>query len=138
MPVRVPAVMIGMAMAPNATGAVLATSTTTAARIAVKPTATSMTPVIATGCAEAGERLQEAAEAEGDDDRLDARIIGDDIDDQPQVLEMARAHSELIEPDRGDDDPHDGEQAEGEALRRRQPSQSDRHSVWPRSTLSWR
>ena len=41
--------MIGMAIAPKATGAVLARSTTVAARIAVKPTAISITPVIATG-----------------------------------------------------------------------------------------
>jgi len=49
MPVRLPAVMIGMAMAPKATGAVLATSTTIAARSAENPTVISMTPVIATG-----------------------------------------------------------------------------------------
>ena len=36
-------------MAPNATGAVLATSTTMAARRAEKPIAISITPVIATG-----------------------------------------------------------------------------------------
>ena len=41
--------MIGVAMAPKATGAVLETSTTTAARIGVKPMDISMTPVIATG-----------------------------------------------------------------------------------------
>ena len=41
--------MIGIAIAPKATGAVLAMSTTVAARIAVKPTAISITPVIATG-----------------------------------------------------------------------------------------
>ena len=49
MPVRLPAVMIGMPIAPNATGAVLASSTVAAARIAEKPSETSMTPVIATG-----------------------------------------------------------------------------------------
>jgi hypothetical protein len=47
--VSVPAVMIGVAMAPKATGAVLATRTVTAARTGVKPSAMSMTPVIATG-----------------------------------------------------------------------------------------
>ena len=41
--------MIGVPIAPNATGAVLASSTTTAARIGEKPSAISMTPVIATG-----------------------------------------------------------------------------------------
>ena len=78
---------------------------------------------------ESGERLEEAAEAEGDDDGLDTRVIGDDVDDQPQVFEVARAHGELVEPDRGDDDPHDREQPEGESLRRRQSGESDGHSV---------
>ena len=42
-------VTIGIAIAPKATGAVLATSATAAAFIGLKPTATSMTAVIATG-----------------------------------------------------------------------------------------
>ncbi len=42
-------VMIGIAIAPNATGAVLATSATAAALIGWKPSAISMTAVIATG-----------------------------------------------------------------------------------------
>ena len=48
-PVISPSVMIGMAIAPNATGAVLATSATAAALIGWKPSAISMTAVIATG-----------------------------------------------------------------------------------------
>ena len=42
-------VTIGVAIAPNATGAVLATSATAAAFIGLKPTAISITAVIATG-----------------------------------------------------------------------------------------
>ena len=42
-------VMMGTAIAPNATGAVLATSATTAAFIGLNPSATSITEVIATG-----------------------------------------------------------------------------------------
>ena len=42
-------VTIGMAIAPKATGAVLATSATEAAFIGVKPTAISITAVMATG-----------------------------------------------------------------------------------------
>ena len=42
-------VMIGMAIAPKATGAVLATSATEAALIGWKPSAISITAVIATG-----------------------------------------------------------------------------------------
>ena len=48
-PVRLAAVVIGMAMAPKATGAVLATSTAAAAFIGFRPRATSMVAVIATG-----------------------------------------------------------------------------------------
>ena len=42
-------VMIGVAIAPNATGAVLATSASAAALIGLKPTAIIITAVIATG-----------------------------------------------------------------------------------------
>lgn len=49
MPVSVPAVRIGVAMAPYATGAVLANNTTVAALNGEKPNAISMTPVMATG-----------------------------------------------------------------------------------------
>ncbi|BDZ57456.1 hypothetical protein GCM10025872_11130 [Barrientosiimonas endolithica] len=49
MPVRRPAVMIGVPTAPNATGAVLASSTTAAARSGANPSAISITPVMATG-----------------------------------------------------------------------------------------
>ena len=44
-----PSVVIGMAIAPNATGAVSATRASAAARSGEKPTPTSMTPQIATG-----------------------------------------------------------------------------------------
>ena len=48
-PLTCASVMIGTAIAPNATGAVLATSARIAARIGAKPSATSITDVIATG-----------------------------------------------------------------------------------------
>ena len=70
-------VMIGIAIAPNATGAVSATSATAAALIGLKPSAISITAQIATGRAEAGERLEQRAEAERDDHRLDALVVGD-------------------------------------------------------------
>lgn len=49
MPVRLPAVVTGMAMAPNATGAVLASRTVTAALTGGRPSAISITAVMATG-----------------------------------------------------------------------------------------
>lgn len=48
-PVSVPAVVIGMARAPKATGAVLATRTVTAARNGLTPRARIMVAVMATG-----------------------------------------------------------------------------------------
>ena len=48
-PVSSASVTIGVAIAPNATGAVLATSAIAAALIGLKPTAISITAVIATG-----------------------------------------------------------------------------------------
>ena len=47
--VTLPSVMIGVAMAPNATGAVLATRASTAALSGLKPSAISITDVTATG-----------------------------------------------------------------------------------------
>ena len=47
--VTLPSVMIGVAMAPNATGAVLATKASTAAFSGLKPSAISITEVTATG-----------------------------------------------------------------------------------------
>ena len=58
----VPSVMIGVAIAPNATGAVLATSATAAAFIGLKPTATSITERDGHRRAEAGQRLDQRAE----------------------------------------------------------------------------
>ena len=47
--VTLPSVMIGVAIAPNATGAVLATRASTAAFIGLKPSAINITDVTATG-----------------------------------------------------------------------------------------
>ncbi len=82
--------MIGVPTAPNATGAVLASSTTTAARTGENPSAISMTPVIATGGAEPGQRLEQPDEAERDDDRLYPGVVGDQPEGGAQVLEPAR------------------------------------------------
>ena len=78
-------------------------------------------------CAEAGERFEQSAEAERDDDGLDARVVGEGVDHAPEVLEAAAAHRQLIEPDRIEHDPHDREQPEDETLRGRQECEVDRH-----------
>ena len=80
--------MIGTAIAPNATGAVLATSATTAALSGLKRRAMSMTVQIATGAPKPGERLEQGAEAERDDHGLDARIVRDRAERAPQDVEV--------------------------------------------------
>ena len=127
MPVRLPAVMIGMAMEPNATGAVLASSTVAAARIGGEAERDQHDAGDRDGGAESGEGFQQAAEAERDDDALDPWVTGDPVERGPQVLEPAADHGQLIEPDRRDDDPHDREDAVHRALRGGQQGQVDRH-----------
>ena len=68
---------IGIAIAPNATGAVLATSATEAALIGSKPSAISITAVIATGVPKPASASSSAPNAEGDDHGLDALVVGD-------------------------------------------------------------
>ena len=68
---------IGIAIAPKATGAVLATSATEAALIGLKPSAISIDRGDRDRRAEAGQRLEQRAEAEGDDHGLDALVVGD-------------------------------------------------------------
>jgi len=67
-----------MAIAPNATGAVLATSATDAAFSGLKPSATSITDVIATGVPNPGQRLQQRARTRNAMDHgLDSLVVGD-------------------------------------------------------------
>lgn len=128
--VRRPAVRIGVPMAPKATG-VLASSTTVAARIAEKPTFASMTPVMATGAPKPARAFHEAAEAEGDDDRLHrgARVVGDEVEDLAQVFEAAAGDRHFIQHDRVEHDPHDGEEAEHRTLGRGAEREPERHPI---------
>ena len=66
--------------------------------------------------AEACQRLQQAAETEGDDDRLDPRVLGDQVEGGAQVLELATHHRQLVQEERAEDDPHDREETEHAAL----------------------
>jgi hypothetical protein len=79
------------------------------------------------GGTEAGQRLEQTTEAEGDDDRLDPRVVGDEVERRPQVLEPAAHDGDLVEHDRREDDPHDREEAEDGALGGRQHGQPGGH-----------
>jgi hypothetical protein len=120
--------MIGVPMAPKATGAVLASRTTAAARSGEAQGHEHDAGDGDRG-AEAGEGLKEAAEAEGDDDRLDPWVVGDEVEGGPEVLEPAADHGDLVEDDRGEDDPHDGEEAEDGAFGGREHGEARRHPI---------
>ena len=96
-PVISASVTIGIAIAPKATGAVLATRAGSGALIGWKPRAISITAVIATGVAEAGQGLEQRAEAEGDDHGLNALVVGDGAERAPQHREVARLDGHVVD-----------------------------------------
>ena len=122
-------VTIGVAIEPNATGAVLPISDSAAALIGEKPSAISITDGDGDRGAEAGEALDQRAEGEGDDDGLDALVVGDPRERTPQHREVPRPLGHVVDPDRVDDDPHDREEAEGRALEAHVERLADRHVV---------
>ena len=75
-PVTWASVVIGIAIPPNATGAVSATSAKVTAFIGLRPTPTSITEQIAIGVPKPRERLEQRTEAEGDHDHLDTLVVG--------------------------------------------------------------
>ena len=79
--------------------------------------------------AEPGEGLEQAAEAEGDEHGLDARVIAEDVEDGRQILEPAADDGDLVEHDRREDDPHDGEEAVDGALARGEEGELRGHPV---------
>ena len=81
-------VMIGMAIAPNATGAVFETSATPAAFIGWKPRPTSIDSRDRDRRAEARQGLEQRPEERSDDDRLDALVVGHALERAPQDGEV--------------------------------------------------
>ena len=127
--VRPASVTIGIAIAPNATGAVLATSATDAAFIGLKPRPTSIDAVIATG-------VPKPASASSSAPKENAMITAwmrwssrDALERAPQHGEVPGALGHVVDPDRVEDDPHDREQAEGGALEAGVERLPDRHRV---------
>jgi hypothetical protein len=68
------------------------------------------------GGAEAGEGLQEGAEAEGDHEGLDARVVGQPPEGAAQDVEVPGADRHPVHPQGVDDDPQDREEAEHGSL----------------------
>ena len=108
--------MIGTAIAPNATGAVLATSATR--RRLERPEAQRDQHHRADRHrrAEPGERLEQRAEGERDDDRLDPLVVADLRERAAQHVEVAGLDGQVVDPDRVDHDPEDREEAERRAF----------------------
>ncbi len=81
------------------------------------------------GGAEAGKGLKQAAEAEGNQDGLDADVAAaNDVEELLQVFGTAGSHRYLVEPHRHDDDEHDGERAVACALQGGKAGQMHRHA----------
>ena len=128
-PVISDSVVIGMAIAPKATGAVFATRAIDGRLDRPETQPDHHHRGDRDGRAEAGERLHQRAEAEGDDHGLDALVLGDRAERSPQDRKMPGLDGHVVDPDRHDDDPHDREEPERRALERRQPGLIDGHAV---------
>jgi hypothetical protein len=81
------------------------------------------------GRAEAGGALDERAEAEGDQQRLDAAIAGHAGDLFLQDGELAGLDRELVDEDRVEDEPADGQEAERGAVAGGGEGERGRHAV---------
>ena len=103
-----------------------------AALIGRKPSAISMTRGDRHRRAEPGQRLEQRAEAERDDDRLDPLVVADRGERPAQHVEVPGHHGHVVDPDRVDHDPHDREEAERGTLGAPQDRLADRHRSRPR------
>jgi hypothetical protein len=81
------------------------------------------------GSPEPGERLQQGPEAEGDDEGLDTRVIGQPPEGPAQDVEVPGADGHPVHPQGVDDDPQDGEEAEDGALCAAGEGLAERHPV---------
>ena len=113
-PVTCPATMIGMPIAPNATGAVLT--------IRHRPAAYSGETQPDQQCCgdrhwrtETGRPFQEGTEREADHQHLQALVFGHRQDRSADDVELPGLDRDLVEEHRADDDPGDRPQAVDEA-----------------------
>ena len=125
---RPPRVVTGMPIEPKATGAVLATSASTAADDRLEAEAGEHGGADRDGGAEAGDALDERPEAEGDEERLDAPVVGEAGERAPDHVEVAAGDGQVVEEDGVQDDPADRPQAEGHAVGGGGDGEADRHA----------
>ncbi len=79
--------------------------------------------------AEARSTFDEGAEAEADEEQLDAAVIGDPGDGMLHYLEVARLHRDVIHEDGSEDDPADGQEPIGSTIGRSSQGELRRHPV---------
>ena len=77
--------------------------------------------------AEPRSTFDEGAEAEGDEERLHAPIVGEVGDGALQDLELPGAHRDVVEKDRVEHDPADGEEPKRSSVARRGKRERRRH-----------
>ncbi|MNI14638.1 hypothetical protein D3C73_679070 [compost metagenome] len=76
-----------------------------------------------------GKRLEQAAEAECDDDRLDTQVRADYPETAPQDVEISRLHHHVVDPDGIDDDQDDRKNTERRTIKRGIGGDRNRHAV---------
>ena len=113
---------------PNATGAVLAMSASDAAMIGSKPRPGEHRRRDGDRRPEARDAFDERAEAERDEQELDAAIAGQPRERPADDVEVAALDREVVEEDRAHHDPADRPQAERHPVRRRGDRQRQRHA----------
>ena len=112
-PVTPARAMIGVPSAPKATGAVLAMSDRPDAASGAKPSPMRMAAVTATGVPKPAAPSKKRAEAEGDEEELQAAVAGDAGQAVLQTLKEPVSTVRVVEEDDVEDDPADGEEAVG-------------------------
>ena len=119
MPETFARVMMGSPRPPNATGEVLANRASAAAYSGEKPKPISSAAEMATGVPNPAAPSRKRAEAEGDQQGLHP-LVGRNGRHRPlDNLELAGANRQVVEKDRVQDDPADGQQSEASAVSRR-------------------
>ncbi len=73
-----------------------------------------MAAVMATGVPNPAVPSRKDAEGKGDEQGLEAAVIGDAGQGVLDDLEFAAFHRHVVDPDGGDHDPDDGKDAEGQ------------------------
>ena len=127
MPVTPWSAMRGMPIAPNATGAVLASSDRPAACSGRKPRLIRMAEQTATGVPKPEVPSKERAQREGDQQQLQAAVGRDAGQALLERDEVAGLAGEIVKIDDGKNDPADGKEAVACAIRGGSEGETHRH-----------